>query len=71
MTVEVKGSSLKVNLEARNLSPDVAELEGGTSVRAISTGGENNTAKFELVGKQRGSFVISIRLVSPVGPPRP
>lgn len=71
VTVRVKGSSLKVNLEARNLAPDVAELQGGTPVRALSSGGENNTAKFELVGKQRGSFVISIRLVSPVGAPRP
>ena len=71
VTVRVKGSSLKVSLEARNLAPDVAELQGGTSVRAISGGGENNTAKFELIGKQRGSFVISIRLLSPVGPPRP
>jgi hypothetical protein len=71
VTVRVKGSTLKVNLEARNLAPDVAELQGGTPVRSISSGGENNTAKFELIGKQRGSFVISIRLVSPVGAPHP
>jgi hypothetical protein len=67
----VKGSALKVNLEARNLAPDVAELQGGAFVRALSSGGENNVAKFELVGKQRGSFVISIRLVSPTGAPHP
>lgn len=71
VTVRVKGSRLKTNLEARNLAPDVAELQGGASVRAVSSGGTDNTAKFELVGKQRGSFVISIRLVSPLGPPRP
>jgi len=54
-----------VNLEARNLAPDVAELQGGTPVRAVSAGGADNVASFELVGKQRGSFVISIRLVVP------
>jgi len=71
VTVRVKGSTLKVNLEARNLAADVAELQGGSSVRALSSGGQTNTAKFELIGKQRGSFVISIRLVSPIGAPHP
>jgi hypothetical protein len=70
LTVRVKGSTAKVNLEARNLAPDVAELQGGTPVRAVSTGGVDNVAVFELVGKQRGSFVISIRLVAPLGAPR-
>ena len=71
LTVRVKGSTLRVNLEARNLAPDVAELQGGVSVRTVSTGGAENVAKFELVGKQHGNFIISIRLVSPAGAPRP
>ena len=70
LTVRVNGSTAKVNLEARNLAPEVAELQGGTPVRAISTGGAENVASFELVGKQRGNFVISIRLVAPLGAPR-
>jgi hypothetical protein len=70
LTVRVKGTTTKVNLEARNLSPEVAELQGGTPVRASSTGGTDNVASFELVGKQRGNFVISIRLVAPLGAPR-
>jgi hypothetical protein len=70
LTVRVKGSTTKVNLEARNLAPDVAELQGGTPVRAVSTGGADNVASFELVGKQRGNFVISIRLVAPLSAPR-
>lgn len=70
LTVHVKGSTQKVNLEARNLAPGVAELQGGASVRALSSGGAENIAKFELVGKQHGSFVISIRLVSPASAPR-
>jgi hypothetical protein len=39
-------------------------------VRAMSTSGAENVAKFELVGKKRGSFVISIRLLAPLGAPR-
>ncbi len=70
LTVRVKGSTTKVNLEARNLAPEVAELQGGTPVRALSAGGADNAASFELVGKQRGNFVISIRLVAPLGAPR-
>lgn len=71
LLVRVRGSSAKINLEARNLAPDVAELAGGTTVRTTSTGGVNNTASFELQGKQHGNFVISIRLLSPLSPPRP
>jgi hypothetical protein len=70
LTVRVKGTTTKVNLEARNLAPEVAELQGGTPVRALSTGGADNTANFELVGKRRGNFVISIRLLAPLSAPR-
>jgi hypothetical protein len=70
LTVRVKGTTTKVNLEARNLAPEVAELQGGTPVRSVSTGGADNVASFELVGKQRGNFVISIRLVAPLSAPR-
>jgi hypothetical protein len=70
LTVRVKGTTTKVNLEARNLAPEVAELQGGTPVRALSTSGADNTASFELVGKRSGNFVISIRLAAPLGAPR-
>ncbi|HUI52191.1 MAG TPA: hypothetical protein VLX60_10420 [Terriglobales bacterium] len=70
LTVHVKGSTVKVSLEARNLAPSIADLQGGAAVRAQSTGGPDNAAKFELVGKQHGNFVISIRLLSPAAPPR-
>ncbi len=70
LKVRVRGSTAKVILEARNLAPEVAELLGGTTVRAASSGGEENVARFALLGKQRGSFMISIRLVAPVGAPR-
>ena len=70
LTVRINGTTTKVNLEARNLAPEVAELQGGTPVRAVSTGGAENVASFELVGKQRGNFVISMRLVAPLSAPR-
>jgi len=70
LTVRVKGTSGKVLLEARNLAPDVAELTGGNAVRAASGGGANNFAQFEVIGRKRGSFLISIRLISAQAPPR-
>jgi hypothetical protein len=70
LTVRVKGTTTKVNLEARNLAPEVAELQGDTPAHAASSGGADNVASFELVGKKRGNFLISIRLVAPLGAPR-
>ena len=70
LLVRVRGTTTKINLEARNLAPEIAELNGGTTVRSVSTGGSNNTASFELRGKQHGNFIISIRLLAPLSPPR-
>src|SRR5260370_24941532 len=69
LTVRVMGTTTTLNLEAPNLAPDVAELQAGTPLLAASSGGADNVASFELVGKQRGSFVISIRLVAPLSAP--
>jgi hypothetical protein len=71
LTVRVRGSSAKINLEARNLAPDVAVLQGGTTVRVASSGGADNVAHFALQGKQHGSFLVSIRLVAPLVTPVP
>lgn len=65
LRVTVRGSSAKLLLEARNLAPDIADLTGGNPVRQASSGGADNAAKFEVVGKKKGSFLISIRLISP------
>lgn len=70
LAVRVRGSTGRISLEARNLAPDVAELVGGEVVRALSSGGADNLAKFELVGKKRGNFTVSIRLLAPLSPPR-
>jgi hypothetical protein len=71
LTVRVRGTTAVVGLEARNRAPDIAQLTGGNSVRLSSSGGAKNAAKFEILGRKRGSFVISIRLLPSVGPPRP
>ena len=70
LVVRVKGSTAKINVEARNLAADVADLVGGGIVRATSSGGTENVATFELVGRTRGNFTISIRLVAPLTAPR-
>jgi hypothetical protein len=69
LTVRVRGTTAKVGLEAHNLAPDVAEL-GGSIVKAQSSGGQDNVAKFELIGKQHGNFTVSIRLLTPLSAPR-
>jgi hypothetical protein len=70
LTVHLRGSLAKIMLEARNLAPEVALLNGGNPARQASSGGTENTAHFELVGKQKGSFLISIRVAPTMGRPR-
>jgi len=69
LTVNVRGTKAKVPLEARNLSPNVAELAGGDPARVSSGGGAENVARFELIGRARGNFAVSVRLV-PTTPQR-
>jgi hypothetical protein len=71
LTVRVRGSTGKIGLEARNLAPNIADLNGGNPIRLSSSGGTDNTAQFQLTGKQRGSFVVSIRLLPTQSSPRP
>lgn len=65
LTVRVRGTAAKVSLEARNLSPQIAALAGEnpSSARVTSSGGVENTAHFELIGRARGNFTISVRLL--------
>lgn len=71
LTVHVRGTTGKVGLEARNLAPDIAELTGGNPLRLSTSGGVENSVRFEITGRKRGSFLISIRLLPAVSPPRP
>src|SRR5215472_7454415 len=70
LTVRVSGTTERISLEARNLAPDVAELVGGNPVRRLSGGEEENTAKFEIIGRKNGTFLFSIRLVPTLGKPQ-
>jgi hypothetical protein len=65
LTVHVRGTRDKVTLEAKNLAPDIAELAGGNPQKATSSGGAENLAHFDVVGRKLGSFLISIRLLNP------
>lgn len=71
LTVHVRGTPSKIALEARNLAPNIADLAGGNPARVSSSGGVNNSAQFQLTGKQRGNFIVSIRLLAPPAPPQP
>jgi len=71
VTVHVRGTTSKVGLEGRNLAPDVADLTAGNPARISSTGGADNVGRFLLVGRQHGTFLISMRLLPSVAPPRP
>jgi hypothetical protein len=70
LTVHIRGTVNKVALEARNLAPDIAEVAGGNPMRLTSSGGSDNTAQLHLTGKQRGGFVVSIRLLPTQAPPQ-
>jgi hypothetical protein len=70
LTVHVRGTTAKIALEARNLAPAIAELAGGNPVRLSSSGGAENFARFDLIGRKNGSFLISIRLIPSFARPR-
>jgi hypothetical protein len=69
LSVRVRGTTSKVTMEATNLAPEIAELSGGNPLRVSSSGGSQNFAHFEVIGRKRGSFLISIRLLNST--PRP
>ena len=71
LAVRVRGTTAKIALEARNLAPEIADLAGGNPVRASSSGDAENLARFEVVGRKNGSFLISIRLAPSLGRPQP
>ena len=70
LRVLVRGTSEKVELQARNLAPAFAEIVGGNNRNVSSSGGEQNVAELEIIGRAAGNFQISIRLVAPAAHPR-
>jgi hypothetical protein len=69
LSVRVRGTTSKITMEATNLAPEIAELSGGNPLRVSSSGGGQNFAHFEVIGRKRGSFLVSIRLLTSA--PRP
>jgi len=63
LAVRIAGTAERVMLEARNLAPEIAELDAGNPARAISSGGGQNAAVFPLTGRQHGNILVSIRLL--------
>ena len=63
LTVRVRGTDQKLQVEARNQTPEVVELSGGNVQRVISSGGSSNVAEIELEGVRPGDFSVSARLV--------
>lgn len=70
LRVLVRGTSEKVELQARNLVPAVAEIVGGNIRKVSSSGGEQNAVELEIIGRAVGNFQISIRLVAPAVHPQ-
>ncbi len=66
LAVLARGSELRLEVEVRNLSPDVVKLPDGADVlRATTRGGAENTAEVELEGRRAGDFSVSVRLIPP------
>jgi hypothetical protein len=65
LRVIVHGTSEKVELQARNLAPAIAEIVAGNNRKFSSSGGSQNIAELEVLGRAVGNFQISVRLISP------
>ncbi|MBI1750952.1 MAG: hypothetical protein HY234_04530 [Acidobacteria bacterium] len=67
LTVLARGSEQRLEVEVRNLTPDVVKMpEGADVLRATTRGGAENTAEVELEGRRAGDFSVSVRLIPPV-----
>lgn len=63
LTVRVRGSSERVTVEVRNLSPNLVALASGVTQQLTTSGGANNIAQVKLHSLRPGDFSISARLV--------
>ena len=67
LTVVARGSELRLEVEVRNLTPDVVKMpEGAKVLRTATRGGAENAAEIELEGRRAGEFSVSVRLIPPV-----
>lgn len=63
LTVRVRGSSERVTVEVRNLSPNLVALASGVAQQVTTSGGPNNIVQVKLRSLRPGDFSISARLV--------
>jgi hypothetical protein len=66
LPVRVAGTDLPVELEARNLTPEIVKLRGGNLQRLHTRGGAENSATLVLEGLRPGDYSLEVRLVPPV-----
>jgi hypothetical protein len=69
MVVEVNGTSDRVNVEVRNLSPDVVRLPRADDVTITTSGGIPNVADVAITAVKTGDYSLSARLVPDVTAP--
>lgn len=62
MVVEVNGTSERVNVEVRNLSPDVVRLPRADDVTVTTSGGIPNVADVQITAVKTGDYSLSARL---------
>jgi hypothetical protein len=65
LRVRVRGGSERLEVEIRNLAPEVVKLRGGEMRRMLTSGGEKNMAELEIEGRRAGEFAFRARLVPP------
>jgi hypothetical protein len=65
VVVRVRGSEQRLELEARNQTPEVISLVGGDTQRLTTRGGSVNTAVVNIEGRRDGEFELVVRLMPP------
>jgi hypothetical protein len=66
LVVTVRGSEQRLEVEVRNLTPDVVKLpEGAKVLRTATRGGIVNNVEVEIEGRRTGDFSVSVRLIPP------
>lgn len=65
LTVRAVGTLTRVEIEARNLTPEFVRLRQGELQRVTTRGGLENTATFRLEGRAQGEYQIAVRLMPP------
>jgi hypothetical protein len=63
LTVRVSGSTERLVVEVRNLSPEVIKIPRGDPARVATSGGEPNAATVLVAGVKPGDYAVSARIV--------